>query len=77
MTDSAMGIPGYAELIEHVAYRMKGKDLAMFVLSHVMAREKEGRPAGELILEEMSKAFDAQLDEIRELRARLAKVGVP
>lgn len=66
------GLPGYAELIEHVASKMTGKDLAMFVLSHVQTREKEGKPAGQLIVEEMAKAFDAELTEIRTLRSALA-----
>lgn len=48
MMQSAYAIPGYAELIEHVASKMSGKDLAMFVLSHVQAREHEGKKSGEL-----------------------------
>ena len=69
---SAYEIPGYAELIDAVADTMTGADMARWVLAKVMQRKDEGRPAGELIIQEMAKAFDAQLDEIRRLKAAAA-----
>jgi hypothetical protein len=72
---SAYEIPGYAELIEAVASKVTGADMARWVLANVMQRESEGRPAADLIVEEMAKAFDAQLDEIRRLKAAAAHKG--
>lgn len=70
----ANDIPGYSDMIETIAEKITGKDITMMVLSKVMAREKEGRPAGEIIVEEMTAAFDAQLAEMRKLRQAQSRI---